>query len=363
MNILPYSSSITIGKKTLSPKRQVYFIADVAANHDGDLERAKDLIYKAKDAGADCVKFQHFIAEKIVSDFGFTHLQCDMSHQKSWKKSVFDTYKQYEYIRSWNQELIKTANDADIEFMTTPYDIDAVNEINPYVNAYKIGSGDITWIDFLLFIANLGKPVILSTGASSIDDVVRAVKAIEQANSDIILLQCNTNYTASLENFKYVNLNVINTFKRKFPGIILGLSDHTSGCATVLGAISLGASVIEKHFTDDNSRVGPDHKFAMNPKTWREMIERSKELEFALGDGIKRVEENEKETVIVQRRCIRLNRSMSNGDVISGNDIEMLRPAPLDSYAPYCISDIIGKKLLCDVVCGDYLKEGYIEVF
>ncbi|MDR3151822.1 MAG: N-acetylneuraminate synthase family protein [Holosporaceae bacterium] len=356
-----YKNSIRIGKNTISPNDPVYFIADVASNHDGELGRARELIYKAKEAGADCVKFQHFIAEKIVSDFGFTHLKTGMSHQDSWKKSVFDTYKQCEYVRDWNEELTAVAKEVDIEFLTTPYDIDAINGINQYVNAYKIGSGDITWTEFLLYVAKMKKPVILSTGASDIDDVTRAVDAIKQINQKIILLQCNTNYTASSENLKYVNLNVLNTFRSKFPGMILGLSDHTLGYIAVLGAIALGAKVIEKHFTDDCSRNGPDHKFAMNPCAWKEMVKRSRELEAALGDGIKRVEDNERDTVIIQRRCVRFRRDLEVGAVISESDIEILRPAPENSYPPYALKNVLNRCLKVKKSCGDALFFGDIS--
>ena len=124
--------------------------------------------------------------------------------------------------------------------------------------------------------------------------------------TDLALLQCNTNYTGSLENFKYINLNVLNTFKNIYPSMILGLSDHTPGHSTVLGAIALGARIIEKHFTDNCEREGPDHKFSMTPKTWKEMVDRSRELESSLGSGIKEIEKNELETVVLQRRSLRL---------------------------------------------------------
>ena len=355
------NKEIKIGNKTIGLNHPTYFIADIAANHDGDLERAKDLIYLAKEAGADCAKFQHFLAEKIVSDYGFKHLQGSQSHQNSWKKSVFEIYDEYHCKREWNQELIETCKKADIEFMTTPYDYEAVKQIDPYVNAYKIGSGDITWIDFLKDIARLNKPVLLATGAATFEDVKRAVTAITEINPQFVLMQCNTNYTANLENMKYVNLNVLRTYAQEYPDTILGLSDHTFGHSAVLGAVTLGARVVEKHFTDDNSRVGPDHKFAMNPQTWREMVDRTRELENALGDGIKRIEDNEKDTVIVQRRSIRLTRNMNAGETITAADIEVLRPAPVNSYIPCEVDDILNKRLRCAKEKGDCLYHGELD--
>ena len=356
-----FNKNIQIGKNMIGLEHPTYFIADIAANHDGSIERAKDLIYLAKESGANCAKFQHFLASKIVSDYGFKHLQGSQSHQNSWKKSVYEIYDEYHCKREWNQELIKTCQEVDIEFMTTPYDYDAVNEIDDYVNAYKIGSGDITWTDFIVDIAKLNKPVLLATGASTLEDVQRAVTKIEKINSNIVLMQCNTNYTADLENMKHVNLNVLKTYQKLYPDIILGLSDHTFGHSAVLGAVALGARVIEKHFTDDNNRVGPDHKFAMNPKTWKEMVERTRELENALGDGIKRIEDNESDTVIVQRRSIRLTSGKKAGEMITQNDIEFLRPAPPNSYFPYEANLVINKILKCDKEKGDCLNKGDLD--
>ncbi|HIS37757.1 TPA: N-acetylneuraminate synthase family protein [Candidatus Scatousia excrementigallinarum] len=355
---MKFAKEIFIGKRRIALDEPAYFIADIAANHDGDLERAKNLIYLAKEAGADCAKFQHFLAEKIVSDYGFKHLGGEQSHQKNWKKSVFNVYKEYECRREWNDELIKTCNEVGIEFMTTPYDYAAVDEIESFVDAIKIGSGDITWIEFLEYVAKIGKPVLLACGASDMEDTERAVVAVEKYNSQVILMQCNTNYTAELENFKYINLNALNTFKEKFPGILLGLSDHTKGYSTVLGAVALGARVIEKHFTDDNSRIGPDHHFAMNPKTWKDMVGATRELEAAMGDGIKRIEYNERDTVVIQRRAIRLKFNKAKGDIICEDDIEYLRPAPVDSYSPYEKEFVLSKKLLINKNAGDYIKKG-----
>lgn len=350
-----YNSVVFIGKREISLIKPTYFIADIASNHDGDLERAKKLIYLAKKSGADAVKFQHFKAEKIVSDYGFKHLGKQKSHQAKWKKSVFEIYKQYECDRDWIHELIQTARKVQIDFFTTPYDFEAVELFDLYVPAYKIGSGDITWIEIVETIAKKRKPVILSTGASNMQDVARAVNAILRYNRQIILLQCNTNYTGKKENFKFVNLKVLSTFQKKYPNMILGLSDHTPDHAAVLGAIALGARVIEKHFTDDNKRIGPDHPFSLNPKTWRDMIDKSRELELSLGDGIKKIEDNEKETVIIQRRALRLVRNLKAGSKIRAKDLVSLRPAPRGSLAPYLKQNIIGKTLKKSKIAQDVL--------
>lgn len=257
--------------------------------------------------------------------------------------------------RSWSEELAQTAKDAGIDFLTTPYDVEAVEQLDRYIPAYKIGSGDITWTDFIRLIAGKGKPVFLATGASTMADVERAVAAVLAQNRQIVLMQCNTNYTGSLENFQCINLNVLKTYAVRYPGMVLGLSDHTPGHATVLGAIALGARVIEKHFTSDNSLVGPDHPFSMNPKSWREMVDRSRELEAALGTGTKVIEENERETVVVQRRALHLAHDVKAGTVLGTSDIEALRPAPHGALLPYEKGLALGRKVLRDMKRGEAL--------
>ena len=333
-----------------------YFIADIGANHDGDLNRAKDLIFKAAESGASAAKFQHFKANTIVSDYGFLKLDNSGSHQKNWKKSVFEVYQDASINMDWTEELKLTCDKAGITFFTSPYDISIVDEVDKFVPAYKIGSGDITWIKIIEYIASKNKPYIIATGASDIREITLAVNSALKINKNLSLMQCNTNYTGSLENFKYINLNVLKTYSEIFPNLILGLSDHTPGHATVLGAITLGARIIEKHFTDDKYREGPDHAFAMDPSSWREMVERSKELQASLGSNLKKIENNEKDTVILQRRSIRLKNNKPYGSILNKDDLVELRPCPEDSIPLIELPNLIGKKLKKEIKKGDYLK-------
>ena len=339
----------------IGENRPVFFIADIAANHDGDLQRAKDLIWIAAEAGADCAKFQHFSADTIVSDYGFKDLGSQQSHQKTWKKSVYEVYEEASLNPEWTAELKKTCDDAGIVFMTSPYSMELVDYVDEYVTAYKIGSGDVTWLEIIDHMAAKNKPLLLATGASSLDDVERAMEVISRRSNPVVLMQCNTNYTASNDNFEYIHLNVLNTYREKFPHAILGLSDHTHGCASVLGSIALGARVIEKHFTDNCERVGPDHKFSMNPTTWKEMIERSRELESSLGASVKKVEENEKQTVILQRRALRAKSDLISGHKISKYDLIPLRPCPKNAIEPFYIDDILDKNLKNNIKEGNVI--------
>lgn len=339
------NSELFIAGRAIGNEHPTYFIADIAANHDGNLERAKDLIGLAADAGADAAKFQHFKAETIVSDYGFKSIGTQQSHQAKWKKSVVEVYRDASVALEWTEELKETCDKSGIAFFTSPYAFDLVDHIDPYVPAYKIGSGDITWLEMIEYIASKGKPFILASGASTMDDVNRAVEAAVRINPQFALLQCNTNYTGSLENFRYIQLNVLRSFRSMYPEMILGLSDHTPGHATVLGAVTLGARIVEKHFTDDLNRVGPDHAFSMDPKSWRDMVDRTRELENALGCGVKRVEENERQTVILQRRALRAAADLTEGHVIRREDIAVLRPCPTDAITPFHMTEIIGKTL------------------
>ena len=353
--------TIKIGRNTIGDGYPLYFIADIGANHDGDLNRALKLIELAKEAGADAAKFQNFQASKIVSKEGFESLGGQLSHQKAWKRSVFEVYQEASVSADWTPLLKKKCDDVGIEYFTSPYDFQSVDMVDPYVQVYKIGSGDISWSDIIRHIGRKKKPVLIATGASDQKDVERAIKILSAETEDIVLMQCNTNYTASLKNFRFVNLNVLKTYAKLFPNTVLGLSDHTPGHATVLGAVALGARVFEKHFTDDNDRDGPDHKFAMNPETWREMVERANEVYAALGDGIKRIEDNEKDSSVVQRRCLRASRALEKGHVIGPDDLEALRPIPPDGIHPYQLPDIMGKTLLMSLKKGEHITDKHLN--
>lgn len=349
-------AQISFGRRNIGDASPTYFVADISANHDGSLERAKLLIRLAAEAGADAAKFQNFRAATIVSRRGFAALGGQFSHQSRWKKTVYEVYEEASLPWKWTETLKAECDAAEIDYFSTPYDFEAVDMLDPYVEIFKIGSGDITWPEMLRYVAAKGKPVLLSTGAAEIGDVQRAVHAIREVNPQLALMQCNTNYTGDSKNFSYIHLNVLKTYRAMFPELVLGLSDHTSGHATVLGAVALGARVVEKHFTDDTERAGPDHLFSMTPKTWREMVNRTRELERALGSSDKTVAENERETVVIQRRCLRAARDLAAGSVLTRQMIEVLRPAPADAVFPFEIDRVLGLRLLVDLEAGDYLR-------
>jgi sialic acid synthase SpsE len=347
---------ITIGNKIIGPNHPTYFIADVAANHDGDLERAKMLIRLAKEAGADAAKFQNFRAPKIVSDYGFTHMDGQVSHQASWKKSVFQVYTDASIPFEWTPVLKQACDEVGIEFFSAPYDFEAIDMLDQYVQMYKAGSGEIDWVEALERMASKGKPFFVATGASNIGEVQQAVHAILKINPQLVLMQCNTNYTASPGNYDHLHLNVLKTYATMFPEVILGLSDHTHALAPVLGAVTLGARVIERHFTDSNEREGPDHKFAMNPQKWAYMVEETRLLERSLGSPDKFVAANELETSVIQRRCLRAARDIKAGERLTREMIDVLRPASPGAIKPDQISAVIGRRAVSDMPLGKELR-------
>ena len=349
-------ASFKIGNRSIGGDEPVYFVADISANHDGDLERAKMLIRLAAESGADAAKFQHFRAPHIVSERGFVMLGSQVSHQATWRKSVYQVYESASLPWEWTPALKAECDAAGIAFFSAAYDLEAVDMLDPFVEIFKIGSGDITWLEMLRHVASKGKPVLLACGASDLGEVQRAVDTLFALNRRLCLMQCNTNYTGSSENFNHAHLNVLSAFRAIYPEVVLGLSDHTPGHVTVLGAVALGARVVEKHFTDDTSREGPDHPFSMTPAAWLEMVARTRELEAALGSPVKRIAANETETVVVQRRCIRAARDLLSGTILARSDLSVLRPAPRDAIFPYDIDRVVGKSLRGAVQAGDALK-------
>ena len=352
---------LKINNRLIGRDEPTYFIADVAANHDGDIERAKALIHLAAEAGADAAKFQHFAAETIVSDHGFRALGDQQSHQAQWRKSVFEVYKDASLNPDWTPELKATCDEAGIAFFTSPYSPDLVDAVDPYIPAYKIGSGDITWHGIIRHIASKQKPYILATGASTATEVQRAVDAALEINPQLGLMQCNTNYTGSLENFQHIQLNVLQPYRAMYPDLVLGLSDHTPGHATVLGAVALGARMIEKHFTDDQSREGPDHGFSMSPVQWRDMVDRTRELERALGKGCKTIEPNEVETAVLQRRALRCTRDLPAGHILTPGDLFPLRPCPKGACEPWEEEAVIGRSLRKGLTKGEHLTWTHLD--
>lgn len=332
----------SIGKKKLKKYESVYVIAEIGSNHDGNLARAKNLIQLAKECGADAAKFQSFIAEELISKRGFENKS---SFQSKWKKSVWDTYVSAEMPRKWHFELSDYAKSQGIDLFTSPWDEEALDFLVKIdAPAIKIGSGDIDNYDLLAKAGATLKPILLGTGASTLSEVETAVNIIKSAgNSEIILMHCVVNYPSDINQ---ANIRALLTLETAF-GLPVGYSDHAPGDLVPVSSVSLGAVAIEKHFTDDKNREGPDHPHSMAPKEFSQMVAKIRTLEKALGDGMKKPVADEDETKILQRRSIFAVKKIKRGDKIAKTDVRLLRPAT--GIAPKYLDVVIGRTASHDI--------------
>lgn len=347
----------------VGPGHPAYIIAEIGSNFDGDLERVKLLARMSKEAGADAFKIQNFLAEKIVSNEGFKGLQ--IAHQAKWDKPVVEVYRKAEFPRAWVKEVSDYCKEIGIDFFSSPYDTEAVDLLEEIgVSVHKIGSGEIDNLEFLAYVAKTGKPIILATGSATEEEVEAAVKTIrDQGNNQIVILQCVTNYPSPVED---ANLRAMVGFGEKYQ-VPYGYSDHTTGInqsgndplggSTIpLASIALGGCMIEKHVTDDPTRSGPDHPFAMTILgNFKEMIDAIHLLEKGMGDGVKKLMPSETETVVVQRRGVCTSRDVLEGETLTRADVEFLRPA--SGLKPPEVAKAIGKKVLRDMPKGTPVRE------
>lgn len=319
-----FQKVIKIGDRLIGEGQPTFFIAEIGANFDHDMQKAKELVLAAKFAGADCVKIQSFLANKIVSGPSFAKMQLKGVHG-TWGKPIDQVFREAEFPREWHKELMDYCKSINIIFSSAPYDFEAVDLLDSLgVDFFKIGSGDITWLQMLEYIAKKSKPVILATGDSTLAEVDEAVRTIEKTgNNQLALLQCITNYPSKIES---ANINVLKTYQTAF-NVITGYSDHSPGDLVVLASVALGAKVIEKHITLSKEAEGPDHPHSMEPEEFRQMVKKTRLLEKALGSTKKEVVQEEQETVVVQRRSLHAIRDIKKGEIINVEDIIELRPA------------------------------------
>jgi sialic acid synthase SpsE len=348
--------TIDIDGRLVGDEYPVYTIAEIGSNFDGSLQRAKTLINLAKDSGADAVKFQSFLAEKIISEKGFRGLR--KGFQARWNKPVYEVYKNAEFPREWHEKIASYCQQVGITFFSAPYDKEAVDLLDSLnVPVFKIGSGDITWLEMIKYIAEKEKPIILGTGASTYEEIQDAVTTIRSVgNNDIVLLQCVTNYPSSYEN---ANIRAMVDMKKHFDCLV-GYSDHSPGFIVPLGMTALGGCVIEKHFTDDTTRDGPDHSFAMDANDFRTMVTNIRLLEKTLGSK-KAIYNEEQETIILQRRCLRASKNIKEGTLLTREMIEVLRPSPKNSISPKHIQQLIGKRIKKEIHKDDHFTWDMIE--
>lgn len=330
---------------------KVFIIAEAGVNHNGSIELAKRLIDEAADAGADAIKFQTFKAENLVTkDAKKAEYQTKTTGQD---ESQFDMIKKLELDYDVHKELIEYCKAKNIMFMSSPFDLESIDLLNDLgLEIFKIPSGEITNVPYLRKIGQLKKKVILSTGMSSLAEIEFALNILKEAGtSDITVLHCNTEYPTPMED---VNLKAMNTIQQAFQ-VKVGYSDHTLGIEVPIAAVALGATVIEKHFTLDKNMEGPDHKASLEPDELKAMVRAIRNIEKAMGDGIKKPSPSEEKNKEIVRKSIVAKTTIKKGDVFTEDNLDIKRPG--NGISPIFWDLLIGK-----VAKRDYDKDELIEL-
>jgi N-acetylneuraminate synthase/N,N'-diacetyllegionaminate synthase len=340
--------SVKIADKIIGEGEPCFIIAEAGVNHNGDIELAKELIDAARNARADAVKFQTFKAEKVVTQ---SAEKAEYQKETTEKGSQYEMIKTLELTEEDFNNLADYAKKKNIVFLSSPFDkesVDLLDGIN--VPVFKVASGEITNFPLLTHIAKKGKPIILSTGMTTLGEVEEALNVIRSEGvEDIILLHCVSDYPAKM---KDVNIRAMETLKRAFK-LPTGFSDHTLGITVPIAAVALGACVVEKHFTLDKNLPGPDHKASLEPNELKEMVKAIRDVEKALGDGIKRPTENEDEVKRVVRRSIVARVDIPDGTIITGDMIEVKRPGT--GIEPKYMKMVVGKRAKINIKKDDLI--------
>ena len=330
---------------------KVYIIAEAGDNHNGDFNTALKLVDVAKRAGADCVKFQTFVTEEIISKYA--EMAEYQKKNTGKEESQFEMVKRLELSFDEFRKIKEYCDRVGIQFLSTPFDLKSVDFLNELgVPFFKIPSGEITNYPYLIKIAHTGKPVVMSTGMCEPDEILAAINVLEKNGSgEITLLHCNTEYPTPL---KDVNLYAMRTMKKMF-GKKVGYSDHTKGIEVPVAAVALGACVIEKHFTLDKNMPGPDHKASLEPDELGRMVKNIRNIESALGDGVKRVSESERKNIAIARKSIVARRNIQEGEILTEENLAVKRPGT--GINPMQWMEVLGTRAV-----RDFKEDELIEI-
>jgi pseudaminic acid synthase len=314
--------TVRIGDREVGGDAPVYIIAEAGSNHDRNLDQAKRLIDVAAAAGADAVKFQTFTADRIVAETKTRAKYLDGLLPDD--KTMSDLFRELELPREWHADLFEHATAAGLDFISTPFDHEAVDLLDDLgVKAFKVASYELWHLPLIRDVASRGKPIICSTGMADMADVQEAVDTVAATgNEQLILLHCVVNYPPP---FSDLNLRAIETLRRAFH-VPVGYSDHSAGITAPIVATTLGAAVIEKHYTLSRDLPGPDHRFAIEPDELTAMVRGIRDAQAALGTGIKRMAPAEADLYVTARRSLFAARDLAAGSVLVEEDIAILRP-------------------------------------
>jgi len=328
---------IKIGDRLIGINQPVFIIAEAGVNHNGDIKLARKLVDVAKDAGADAIKFITYKSEDVVTKSAemASYQEKNIGKRETQQEMLKKLELDYEAF----VELKNYCDKKNIIFLSTPHTEDAAEFLEDLVPAYKISSPDLINLPFLKSVAKKGKPIILSTGMSTMQEIKEALETIhKEGNKQVILLHCTSNYPCALEE---VNLRAMQNMKKEFDCLI-GYSDHTMGTIVPIAAVSLGAVIIEKHFTLDKSLPGPDHEASLEPEALKKMVEKIRKVEMMLGSFEKVPTESEKEIMKLIRKSIVAKRDIKNGETIEKEMLVIKRPGT--GIEPKFIDETLGKK-------------------
>jgi N,N'-diacetyllegionaminate synthase len=319
----------------------VFIIAEAGVNHNGDFKQAKELVQIASYAGVDAIKFQTFNSEMVV-----TKTALKANYQKRKEGSVetqFEMLRKLELSLEEHKKLLDFCRQSGTEFLSSPFDLTAIELLSTIgLNIWKVPSGEITNLPYLRKIGSLGQTVILSTGMADLGEIEDAIDVLDSAGTSrdkIILLHCNTEYPTPMCD---VNLRALSTIQSAFPKIRIGYSDHTEGIEAPIAAVAMGAIVIEKHFTLDKSLPGPDHKASLEPCELEAMVKAIRNIEQAMGSGIKKASPSEKQNIPIVRKSIVALTEIHTGEPFSAHNLTCKRPGT--GISPMRWDEIIGKK-------------------
>ncbi|MCD4762964.1 MAG: N-acetylneuraminate synthase [Desulfobacterales bacterium] len=332
---------------------KTYIIAEAGVNHNGSLKLAQKMIDVAVDAGADAVKFQTFKAEKVVSRYA-----PKAEYQKKTTGAdefQLEMVKKLELDEVAHKELLACCRSRNIQFLSTPFDLESIDLLNKLgLEIFKIPSGEITNLPYLRKIGALKKEIILSTGMSDLGEIENALNVLTGTGTklkDITILHCNTEYPTPMQD---VNLKAMQTIKSAFPGVHVGYSDHTEGIEVPIAAVAMGAAIIEKHFTLDKNMEGPDHKASLEPDELTAMVKAIRNIETALGTGIKKPLSSELKNKTIARKSIVAARNICKGESFTEENLTVKRPGT--GISPMRWDEVIGQ-----LVQKDYKQDDMVE--
>lgn len=327
----------------------IYIIAEAGVNHNGRFSLACKLVDEAKKAGADCIKFQTFKAEKLVSRSAkkaeYQKKTTGDSSQQDMLKRLELSYEEFIHLKQYCDKV-------GIAFLSTPFDFDSLEFLNTIdMPFWKIPSGEVTNYPYLVALAKTKKPVVMSTGMCTMQEISEAVAVLKENGTESIkLLHCNTEYPTPFED---VNLTAMQHIKCEF-GVEVGYSDHTKGIEVPIAAAALGATIIEKHFTLDKNMEGPDHKASLEPQELTQMVAAIRNIEQALGDGEKKPSRSEEKNKPIARKSVIAQRKIKKGEILSAENLTAKRPG--EGISPMMWEQIVGTKAIRDFEADEMIE-------